>query len=241
MRRMPELWQDWPVSLRWAVSISIGVHLLVVFPLAFWLYTPIAMPQAPLSAVLRGPGESTQTAHDDSRTRAPLSAGETRKPTPKTPRVPRVQKKHDERPADTAAPLPPTRVGVAQGDAAAAPNLSAKAGSVGGAPELARDGADADALQRYRLALGGEARKAKRYPEVSRARGHEGVCEMMIVLSRNGGPPVVVPGRSSGSPTLDDAALVMTRLAAERTPVPAELQGRNLRIPLRIRFSLDDF
>lgn len=90
MRRMPELWQDWPVSLRWAVTISLGVHLLVVFPLAFWLYTPIAMPQAPLSAVLRGPGESTQTAHDDSRTRAPLSAGETRKPTPKTPRVPRV-------------------------------------------------------------------------------------------------------------------------------------------------------
>jgi outer membrane biosynthesis protein TonB len=64
---------------------------------------------------------------------------------------------------------------------------------------------------------------------------------MVIMLSKNGGAPVVVPGRPSGSQTLDEAALTMTRLAAERTPVPAELQGRNLRIPLRIRFTLDDF
>jgi TonB family protein len=61
------------------------------------------------------------------------------------------------------------------------------------------------------------------------------------VLSRSGGVPLVVAGRSSGSATLDDGALLMVRIAAERTPVPPELQGRNLRIPLRIRFSLDDF
>lgn len=241
MRRMPEFWQDWPVSLRWAVSISVALHLLVMFPLAFWLYTPIAMPQAPLSAVLRGPGESMQTAHEDLRHSMPLSAGETRKLTPKSQSIPRLKRTGAEHMADTVAPLPPAQVGVAQGDLSAAPNVSAKAGALGGAPELAREGIEADALQRYRLALGAEARKAKRYPEVSRARGHEGVCEMMIVLSKHGGPPVVVPGRSSGSQTLDDAALVMTRLAAERTPVPPDLQGRNLRIPLRIRFSLDDF
>lgn len=241
MSRMPDFWQRWPVSLRWAIAFSVALHLFVIFPMVFWLYTPIAMPQAPLSAVLRGPGESTQTAHDDSRQIAPLSAGETRKPTPKTPRVPLIQTKHAERAAETVPPLRPTSVGVAQGDAAAAPNVSAKVGSIGGAPELARDGADADALQRYRLALGVEARRARRYPEVSRARGQEGVCETVVILSKAGGVPTVIPGRSSGSQTLDDAALAMTRLAAERTPVPTELQGRHLRIPLRIRFSLDDF
>jgi outer membrane biosynthesis protein TonB len=53
--------------------------------------------------------------------------------------------------------------------------------------------------------------------------------------------PVVLQGRSSGSQTLDEAAYTMAKLAVERTPVPAELQGRNLKIPLRIRFTLDDF
>ena len=130
--------------------------------------------------------------------------------------------------------------GVAQGDPAVVPNVASRSGVQGGAPDTARGGVDADALQRYRLALGVEARKARRYPEVSRARGQEGVCEVMVVLSRTGGEPVVIAGRSSGSQTLDEAALTMTRVAVERTPVPNELQGRNLKIPLRIRFSLDD-
>lgn len=241
MSCLPEFWQRWPLSLRWAVSLSIALHLLVVFPLAFVLYSPIAMPQAPLSAILRGPGETTHNATADSRQIMPVSAGQTTKAMPKVRNAPAVKAKSAEAIPEMIKPVMPTQVGVAQGDAAAAPNALSKAGTLGGAPESARDGIEADALQRYRLALGAEARKARRYPEVSRARGHEGTCEMVIVLSKNGGAPVVVPGRASGSQTLDEAALTMTRLAAERTPVPAELQGRNLRIPLRIRFTLDDF
>ena len=240
MMPLPHFWKRWPASLRWAVSISLAVHLLVIFPLAFLLYTPIAMPQAPLSAVLRGAGETAQTAATNARHIAPLSAGET-KPVPPVKNTPMMKAKAGERaPVVTKSP-PPTQIGVAQGDASVAPNVASKAGTLGGAPESARDGVDADALQRYRLALGAEARKARRYPEVSRARGSEGVCEEVIVLSKNGGPPVVLQGRSSGSQTLDEAAFTMARLAAERTPVPAELQGRNLKIPLRIRFTLDDF
>lgn len=241
MSRLPEFWQRWPASLRWAVSISIAIHLLIIFPLAFMLYTPIAMPQAPLSAVLRGAGDTAQMAKTESKQRAPLSAGDSKKPTPPVKNAPLIKTKNSERATETVKPTAPTQVGVAQGDTAVAPNAASKASALGGAPEAARDGVDADALQRYRLALGVEARKARRYPEVSRARGHEGVCEEMIVLSKNGGVPVVVQGRSSGSQTLDEAAFTMAKLAAERTPVPAELQGRNLKIPLRIRFTLDDF
>lgn len=240
MMQALEFWQRWPKSLRWAVSASVAIHLFVIFPLAFDLYTPIAMPQAPLSAVLRGAGDTAQTAKADAKKMAPLSAGDTKKLNPVKP-VPIVKAKHGELAPEKAKLVQPTQVGVAQGDAAAAPNLASKAGTLGGAPESARDGVDADALQRYRLALGVEARKARRYPEVSRARGHEGVCEEVIVLSKNGGAPVVLQGKSSGSQTLDEAAFTMARLAAERTPVPAELQGRNLKIPLRIRFTLDDF
>ena len=241
MSRLPEFWQRWPESLRWAVSISLAIHLLIIFPLAFYLYTPIAMPQAPLSAVLRGAGDTAQMATTDARHIAPLSAGEAKKPTPPVKNAPLIKTKNSERPTEVVKPTAPTQVGVAQGDAAVAPNTASKAGTLGGAPESARDGVDADALQRYRLALGVEARKARRYPEVSRARGQEGVCEEIIVLSKGGGVPVVVQGRTSGSQTLDEAAFTMTRLAAERTPVPTELQGRNLKIPLRIRFTLDDF
>lgn len=241
MSGFPELWQRWPVSLRWAVSLSLAVHLLVIFPLAFWLYTPIAMPQAPLSAVLRGAGDIAQIATENARQLAPLSAGETRKPVPPVKNAPAIKTQSGDRVQETIKVPTPAAVGVAQGDAAVAPNAASKAGTLGGAPESAKDGADADALQRYRLALGAEARKARRYPEVSRARGNEGVCEVIIVLSKNGGMPVVVQGRSSNSQTLDEAAFTMARLAAERTPVPAELQGRNLKIPLRIRFTLDDF
>lgn len=241
MSRLPQFFQRWPASLRWAVTISLAIHLLIVFPLAFLLYTPIAMPQAPLSAVLRGAGDTTHMATTDARQIAPLSAGDMKKPVMPVKHTPTIKAKQAERAAEVLKAVPPAQVGVAQGDASVTPNVNSKAGTLGGAPELAREGADADALQRYRLALGAEARKARRYPEVSRARGNEGVCEVIIVLSKNGGTPAVLQGRSSGSQTLDEAAFTMARLAAERTPVPVELQGRNLRIPLRIRFTLDDF
>jgi len=241
MNRLAGIWRDWPVSLRWAVSISLAVHLLIIFPVAFGLYTPIAMPQAPLSAVLRGAGETAHMATTDARQIAPLSVGDAKKPVTPIKHAPAIKAKQADRAPEMLKPAPLVQVGVVQGDASAAPNVASKAGTLGGAPEAARDGADADALQRYRLALGAEARKARRYPEVSRARGHEGVCEVIIVLSRNGGVPTVLQGRSSGSQTLDEAAFTMGRLAAERTQVPTELQGRNLKIPLRIRFTLDDF
>ena len=239
MHRVPQLWQHWPVSLRWAVSISIGLHLLVIFPLAFWLYTPIAMPQAPLSAVLRGPGESTQTAHEDSRHIAPLSAGETRKPTPKNPRVPLIQTQHAERAADTVPPLRPTPVGVAQGDPAAAPNVSAKAGSIGGAPELARDGADADALAEYRIALARAAKNAWRKPNVRHS--DKKVCQVDVLLTKTGTKPRVVLAKSSGVAVLDEAVLAAFELAVSRASIPPELLGRDRRIPLQMTISVEDF
>ena len=241
MNRLHAIWQSWPVTLRWALGISVGIHLAVFLPLGLWLYaTPIAMPQAPLSAVLRGPGDVVHQASQSAQRIQPLSAGDKTTPAPRNLLKTRPNSKTAERAATQAVPEVAAMAGVAQGDPAVAPNAASRPGVQGGAPDTARGGVDADALQRYRLALGVEARKARRYPEVSRARGQEGICEVMVVLSRTGGEPVVMAGKSSGSPTLDEAALTMTRVAVERTPVPSELQGRNLKIPLRIRFSLDD-
>ena len=242
MSGLQGLWQSWPLTLRWALGLSLAVHLLVILPLGIWLYaTPVAMPQAPLSAVLKGPGEVIHPASREAQRHAPLSAGQKAKPVVEKRLVPSQPEKNADRALEKSQPVTPVATGIVQGDPSVTPNAASRNGVQGGAPDTTREGVDADALQRYRLALGMAARKARRYPEVSRARGHEGQCEVMVMLSKTGGPPVAIPGKSSGSATLDEAALTMTRVAVERTPVPAELQGRNLRIPLRIRFSLDDF
>ena len=233
-------WQRWPISLRWAIGLSLAIHLLVVFPLAYIFYTPVAMPQAPLSAVLKGPGDVTHAARVEAKRFVPVSAGDAGRTSNKLPVKPVPIR--DDAQARSVAKTPAQAVaGVVQGDASAQANAASRTGIVGGAPDAARDGVEADALNRYRLALGAEARKARRYPEVSRTRGQEGTCEVFVVLSRAGAAPLVLAGKSSGSSTLDEGALVMVRVAAERTPVPQELQGRNLKIPLRIRFSLDDY
>lgn len=237
---MMKFWRNMPISLRWALGISVAIHLIVIFPLAFKLYSPISMPQAPFNAVLLGAGDTAHAGLSPHQT-APVSLGESKKLVTDVKTKPQLKVNAAESVRDVAATAHSATVGVAQGDATVAPNAMAKNGIVGGAPEAARDGAEADALQRYRLALSAEARKVRRYPEVSRARGIEGVCEVIVVLSKSGGVPTVVAGRSSGSQILDEAALAMGRLAVERTPVPTELQGRNLRIPLRFRFTLDDF
>lgn len=232
-------WQTWPKSLRWAVGLSLGIHLFIILPISLIFYTPIAMPQAPLSAVLKAPGDVVHAASADAKRFTPVSPGDAAKTATKQPTKPLPIRDDAKTRQMTQATQSVT--GVAQGDAWAQANAASRAGVVGGAPDTARDGVEADALNRYRLALGAEARKARRYPEVSRTRGQEGVCEVFVILSRNGGVPLVVAGKSSGSPTLDEGALVMVRAAAERTPVPQELQGRNIKIPLRVRFSLDDF
>jgi protein TonB len=233
-------WQNWPPSLRWALGISLAIHLLIIVPIGLTLYTPVAIPQAPLSAVLKGPGEVTHAARADASRFAPVSAGDSARTSAKQPIKPLPVR--EEALSRTVPSLAvPAVAGVAQGDVSAQSNAASRLGVVGGAPDSVRDGIEADALNRYRLALGVEARKARRYPEASRTRGQEGTCEIYVVLSRSGGMPLVLAGKSSGSTTLDDGAVAMVRIAAERTPVPQELQGRNLKIPLRIRFSLDDF
>ncbi len=233
-------WDEWPVALRWAIGLSLAIHLFVIFPLGWVFTTPIAMPRAPLSAVLKGPGEVTHAARADAKRLAPVTRGDAtttvRKPSPK----PLPQQAQARVPQRAPAPAQ-TTAGVEQADQAAAANAASRAGTVGGAPESARDGVEADALNRYRLALGVEARRARRYPEVSRTRGQEGTSEVFVLLSRAGGAPQVVAGKSSGSATLDEGALVMMRVAVERTPVPQALQGRSIRIPMKIRFALDDF
>ena len=161
MRSLRGVWQSWPRTLRWALAISLAAHLLVILPLGIWLYaTPVAMPQAPLSAVLKGPGEVTHPASREAQHHVPLSAGEKAKPVVAKRLVPTLSKKEADRALEKPQAVTPVTTGTAQGDPSVTPNAASRSGVQGGAPDTARDGVDADALQRYRLALAQPTRAA---------------------------------------------------------------------------------
>lgn len=113
------------------------------------------------------------------------------------------------------------------------------AGAAPGAAGSPRDGVSPDALREYRMGLAIEARRFKRYPPLARERGWEGTVEAAV---SGGGlaPPRVSLERSSGYPVLDEQTLDMVRRAASNTPVPEALRGREFRIVLPVRFSLDE-
>lgn len=230
-------WQAWPVSLRWAVGVSLGIHLLVILPLSIMFYTPIAMPQAPLSAVLKGPGEQTQAAKQTAPRVAPLSAGDAAKNSKPKPR-PVPLKEHALR--EQAQPTPATTVaGVTQGDASAQPNTASRAATLGGAPDTARDGIDPNVLAEYRIAINVAARSAWRKPVV--VHSDKKVCQVDVVLSRSGAPPTVVLAKSSGVSILDEATLRAYGFAVSRVAVPPELKGQDKRISLQMTIEVENF
>lgn len=155
--------------------------------------------------------------------------------------------------ASLAAGVPPTVSMTpplaASGPAAstAAPHVSGAAASVGEAAAsappsssaAARDGASADSLRDYRMALAIEARRFKRYPPLARERGWQGTAEAAVTGSSVGAPLVSLQ-RSSGHAALDEQTLDMVRRATLATPLPEALRGRDFRVLLPVRFSLDD-
>lgn len=107
-------------------------------------------------------------------------------------------------------------------------------------PAVPRPGPDADGLRQYRLALGVQAGRFKRYPASARAAGWEGRVVLHVVVAAAGAPVSLSLARSSGHDLLDEAALEMMRLAAARTPLPESLRGQALAFDLPVDYSLRD-
>lgn len=97
-----------------------------------------------------------------------------------------------------------------------------------------------DGLREYRLNLGREARRYKRYPAMARERGLQGV--VVIVVSTTAGitVPQVSLSHSSGHSVLDAQALEMAVLAVRFANLPESLRGRDFALDLPIRFSLEE-
>ena len=140
-------------------------------------------------------------------------------------------------------PVTPVAAGVSDAmpatpSAAAAP-APASAPAVDEAPGV-RAGVSADDVRRYRVSLASAARRFKRYPALARERGWEGEAEIVLDFRRTLPGPEVSLASSSGKAVLDGQAVEMIRQAARATEVPDTLKGRNFRMLIPIRFSLDE-
>ena len=83
---------------------------------------------------------------------------------------------------------------------------------------------------------GGLGASPRHYPEAARARGEQGTVRLALVIDRGGH---VVSARvigSSGSATLDQAALDMARHASGQ-PLPAEM-GASVTLTVPIRYAI---
>lgn len=97
---------------------------------------------------------------------------------------------------------------------------------------------DAAGLRQYRLALAGEARRFKRYPELARREGLSGTAEVRVAVAP--GQRLAELSRSSGHAVLDAAALEMLRLAAARAQLPESLRDRQFAVLLPVVFEVDE-
>ncbi|MFN3884340.1 MAG: TonB family protein [Rhodocyclaceae bacterium] len=165
------------------------------------------------------------------------------------------------RPERTAAPLPsPERAVSPAPTSGTAPTLpkdvmDADAGRIPGgmplrtvdavpitvavaAPEEAR-GVDAAGLRQFRLALASEARRVRSYPEAARRAGITGTVEIRVSVNALSQRHVEL-AHSSGHAVLDEAAVGMLRLAAERCPLPDVLRGQEFSVPLPVIFEVEE-
>jgi len=95
-------------------------------------------------------------------------------------------------------------------------------------------------LSELRKSLGMASRRFKNYPDLARERGWEGTADIVLVFSAHSPYPVVSLAHSSGRTILDEQAIEMVGRAARETALPAGLRGREFRVSLPVKFSLED-
>ena len=123
-----------------------------------------------------------------------------------------------ERPIQPIAPAPPTQ---------AAPQASS------------RPPAPASTIPTsWRSDLLGRLQRAKRYPDLARSRGDQGVATVSFTMDRTGHVLAVTLIRSSGSSLLDEEAAALVRRAEPLPRLPDEIAGTSLTLTVPISFAL---
>ncbi|MDI6747910.1 MAG: TonB family protein [Rhodocyclaceae bacterium] len=108
------------------------------------------------------------------------------------------------------------------------------------AKESSDRGASAAGLRQFRMALAGEARRFRRYPEAARRDGLTGTAEVRITVETGLPARRVDLGRSSGHAVLDAAAVEMLRQAVTRVELPESLRGQSFAVSLPVVFEVEE-
>ncbi len=226
-----------------ALVLSAALHVLLLGSIAPRLDVPAgaAGPAAPLHATLRSvpsvatpaPRPAVAAPPAPSFRTADVAARHTEVPAQESPDpVPAPV-----RPADEAFSGGLAGTDVA-GVIAAAPAGGETAPAM--AAPIGSDGPDAAGLRQYRLALAGEARRFRRYPEEARRAGIAGTAEVRVTVAAAGVRRHAELAKSSGHAALDAAALEMLDRAAAHARLPASLEGRGFAVLLPVVFDVQD-
>ncbi|MDP1652652.1 MAG: TonB family protein [Rhodocyclaceae bacterium] len=116
---------------------------------------------------------------------------------------------------------------------------TAKPATVALAAPAAAHGPDAAGLRQYRLALAGEARRFRRYPDAARREGITGTAEVRVTVAAAGAARHAELAHSSGHAVLDAAALDMLRQATARALLPESLRGQDFAVLLPVVFEVE--
>jgi periplasmic protein TonB len=216
-----------------ALVWSAGLHLLAIGLLApHWAGESAGL--APMR-VLQGRLLTTASGLPEKQVAEPLSA-KPRQPLPAAITTTRPQ----------AAVLPEPTIAssphAAASETGGVPAIreAVTPATVAMAADVREPAPDAAGLRQYRLALAGEARRYKRYPEAARRNGLSGVAEVRVAVESVGQERLTELARSSGHAMLDAAALDMMRLAAARTSLPESLRGQRFAVLLPVVFEVEN-
>ena len=241
--RLPEkAWER--VGFPWqAFAASLVLHALALGALAplAEISTESALTDRTLTAVLLPPAS------------LPAAGAVPPAPTFSQTRQTRLHRAAAAFPPPAAPPLATQRM---QEEAASIPSMAeGRSGEMGGAPPQrasaepaagavagmpATAGPEAAGLRQYRLALAGEARRFRRYPEAARRAGLSGTAEVRLVVAAGGGVRQTALSRSSGHAVLDAVALDILRQAADRAELPVSLRGQNFAVLLPVVFEVEE-
>jgi protein TonB len=232
-RRQEKAHESGGVPLQ-ALGWSLGLHALVLGALSGMVFVESGgvAPTEPLRASLRAYPETVVVAAKPE----PTASRQERQPLRRGAAVPVVAVHGAVSPApsfieERVIPREPVG-GVTVSRAKLEPVTVALAAS-------ADQGPDAAGLRQYRLALAGEARRFRNYPEAARREGVAGTAEVRVMVSGSA-PRQTELARSSGHAVLDTAALDMLRAAATHARVPESLRGQEFAVLLPVVFEVEE-
>src|SRR5262245_3888129 len=218
---------------RYAVAISVAVHLVALFGALPALRESLQEPVAPPPLVTRLvelPKPAPEPAPPPPpETKEPLPRREAKAPEPAKPApVPAPS-------ATETAPAPPEPPPVASAPAAApvapaAPSAQADTRAV-----------EVQTAAQYRLQLIAYAQRNKPpYPAIARENNWSGDVVLEITILADGRAELAMR-RGSGHEVLDKLALDTYQQALAAVPVPASLRGKQVRLqPLRVLYNLTE-